>query len=244
MTNSHSHGNQANSSLRCLVSAHTLIALICLSASQFAEAQTQLPEDPMEDKYSQAIRAEYSKCRELTNALSRFLCSCRLLAVQCDAPRKLEHGDWNTIEFWPSKDAKDREVQFILLMNYDILGDFNPLNEGVVLTCREDFTGLDIFLGSDLNPDIKPVVTIGKKTYESDLRKDEDAYILNFKYEEKLFAALKRDLEITVKYSDSSKAKHSIMFDTFGFSQVTNGWEKLCALPSNILKNSSQEETK
>ena len=116
----------------------SVATIICILVPNLALAQAKSSNGPMEDEYSQTIRAEYAKCRDLNNSLSRFLCSCRVAAMQCDSPRRLEHGDWSTIEYWPSTEESEREVQFILLMKYDLLGDFDSRKRGSYLPAEKE----------------------------------------------------------------------------------------------------------
>ena len=199
-----------------------------------ALAQANSLDDPMEDKLSQAVRAEYAKCRDLDNPLSRFLCSCRVAAMQCDSPRRLEHRDWSTIEFWPSNDESEREVQFILLMEYDLLGDFDPKNKGIVLTCRKGTAELEIYLGSDLTKtDDMPKVSIGNKSHRPILNEEEGVFFLSFPKTKDVFQILNQEPDIKVNYADKAEAKRKLIFDTYGFSNVTEGWEKLCTPASS-----------
>lgn len=215
-------------------SALSVIALgLTWGIASFAGSQDYLSPDPMEDKYSKAVRAEFARCRIEKSPVSQFLCSCRVLEKQCEAPRRLEHGDWYTVEFWPSDDEDEREVQFILLMNYDILGDFAPINKGIVLTCMQGISEINVFVGEDVNPDVSPVITIGKTKFEGSYVKQGSAYILAFADDAKVYSALDDGKEMLIAYIDMEENERELEFDTFGFDNVSKGWESLCTNPSS-----------
>lgn len=201
--------------------------------TSLAGPQGQASKDPMEDKYSKTIRAEFAQCRRENNPMSQFFCTCRVLNKQCEAPRRLEHGDWYTVEFWPSDDETEREVQFILMMDYDILGDFAPIDKGIVLTCMAGVSEINVFVGEHVNPDVKPVVTIEEKTYSGTFVPEGGAYILAFDDNAKVYAALDKGKEMLVSYKDMEEKVRRLEFDTFGFDNVSKGWEKLCTSPSS-----------
>lgn len=215
-------------------SALSLIALgLSWGITSLAGPQGHISPDPMEDKHSKAVRAEYAKCRKEKNPMSQFFCSCRVLEKQCEAPRRLEHGDWYTVEFWPSDDEAEREVQFILMMDYDILGDFTPIDKGIVLTCMRGVSDINVFAGEHVNPDVEPVVTIGEVTFKGAFAEEGGAYILGFADNAKVYAALDKGKEMLISYSDMEEKTRNLEFDTFGFDNVSKGWEKLCTSPSS-----------
>ncbi len=189
--------------------------------------------DPMHDQYSQAVRAEYAQCRKEKSPLSQYFCTCRVLEKQCEAPRRLEHGDWYTVEFWPSNDEDEREVQFILMMDYDILGDFAPFDNGIVLTCMAGGSDLNVFMGRDVDPDVEPVVTIGETDFNGSFIREDDAYILEFENNDKVFSVMTGGTKMTISYRDIEEKEREIEFDTFGFDNVSRGWEKLCSSPTS-----------
>lgn len=208
------------------------LGLYC-SVAALAGPQDIHSPDPMQDKYSQRIRADYAKCRKETNPMSQFFCTCRVLEKQCKVPRRLEHGDWYTVEFWPSDDESQREVQFILLMDYDIFGDFAPIDQGIVLTCLSGASDINIFIGEAVNPDIKPVVAIQKDRFEASFVQEGGAYILEFENDAKVYSALGQNKDILISYTDMEENKRNLEFETFGFENVSKGWEKLCTSPSS-----------
>jgi len=215
-------------------SAFSTIALgLSLGIASLAGPQGYEPPDPMEDKYSKTIRAEFAKCRKENNPMSQFFCSCRVLEKQCEVPRRLEHGDWYTVEFWPSDDVAEREVQFILMMDYDILGDFTPIDKGIVLTCMRGVSDIHVFVGEHVNPDVEPVVLIADEEFKGKFVQEGGAYILEFKNTAKVFSAIGKDTEMLVTYSDMEETERRLEFDTFGFDNVSKGWEKLCSSPTS-----------
>lgn len=213
------------------------ISVIALGLSwgiaSFAGPQSDLTPDPMEDKYSKTIRAEYAKCREEKNPMSQYFCTCRVLEKQCEVPRRLEHGNWYTVEFWPSNDEAEREVQFILMMEYDVLGDFTPIDKGIVLTCMTGLSDINIFVGEHVNPDVKPHVTIGTDTFKGSFVQEGEAYILGFENNAKLYGAIGKGSEMLVTYTDMEETERKLEFDTYGFDNVSKGWEKLCTSPTS-----------
>lgn len=207
------------------------LGLSCSIAALAGPQDTRYP-DPMQDKYSQKIRADYAKCRKEKNPMSQFFCTCRVLEKQCEVPRRLEHGDWYTVEFWPSDDEAEREVQFILLMDYDIIGDFAPMDQGIVLTCMSGVSEINIFVGETVNPDVPPLVTTEEERFDASFVKEGGAYILELKDDAKLYGALSKNKDILVSYTDMEDNKQNLEFETFGFETVSKGWEKLCTSPS------------
>jgi len=213
-------------------SALSVIALgLSWGVASFAGPQSYEQPDPMEDKYSKAIRAEYAKCRKEQNPMSQFFCTCRVLEKQCEVPRRLEHGEWYTVEFWPSDDEAEREVQFILMMDYDILGDFTPIDKGIVLTCMAGVSDINVFVGEHVNPDVPPVVTIEDNTFKGSFAQEGGAYILGFENNAKVYGAIGQSKEMLVTYTDMEENERKLEFDTFGFDNVSKGWEKLCTSP-------------
>lgn len=218
----------APSKSRRLCGVAGLVLSLTFSSACSASPQDEHSENPMQDKYSQLIRAEYAKCREEKNPMSQFFCSCRLLEQQCEAPRRPEHGDWNTVEFWPSNDESQREVQFILFMDYDILGDFSPMNKGVVLTCMAGISELTVFVGDNVNPDVRPFVTIHETEVQASFVNEEGAYMLEFGNTPKVYSALETGEEMLISYTDMEDIPRSLEFNTYGFASVSKGWETLC----------------
>jgi len=104
--------------------------------------------DPMQDKYSQEVRDAFARCREEKNPMTQSFCNCRVLEQQCETPRRLEHGDWHTVEYWPSDVEAEREVQFVLFMDYDILGEFAPIDTGLVMICMRGQSEVNVFIGA------------------------------------------------------------------------------------------------
>lgn len=204
-----------------------IILIFALTVIAIADPQTP-NSDPMEDKYSQKVREEYAKCRKEKNPMSQFFCTCRVLDKQCEAPRRLEHGYWNTVEYWPSDDEAEREVQFVLLADYDILGDFSPVNKGIVVTCIAGVSNFNIFVGGNVDPDKSPLVMIDTEMHEASFENEDGSWILDFEKSEKAFKALRSSKEMAVNFIDMDNDDKSLEFDTFGFDNVSKGWEKLC----------------
>jgi len=201
--------------------------------ASFATLKNDTNSDPMEDKYSKAIRAEYAKCRTENNPMAQFFCTCRILEKQCDAPRRLEHGDWNTVEYWPSDDKLEREVQFILFADYDILGDFAPINKGIVVTCFAGFSDFNVFIGENVNPDKIPDVMIDSQLHQASFENQDGSWILGFKKSDQAYRALRDSKEMSIIFTDMENDEKTLEFDTFGFDNVSKGWEKLCMDPSS-----------
>jgi len=204
---------------------------LTMAIAGFAGTQERQTLDPMEDKYSLEIRNEYAQCRKEKNPMAQYFCTCRVLEKQCEAPRRIDHGDWNTVEFWPSDDARDREVQFILFMAYDILGDFSPINKGVVMTCMAGVSEVNVFVGENVDPDITPTVTINDVGYTAAFENEDGSYILGFEETSKIYRALGSGKEMLITYTDMEETERNLTFDTFGFDNVSQGWETLCTSP-------------
>ena len=213
------------------------LSVIALALSwgiaSLAGPQGHVSPDPMEDKYSKAIRAEFAECRKEKNPMSQYFCTCRVLEKQCEVPRRLEHGDWYTVEFWPTDDEAEREVQFVLMMDYDILGDFAPIDKGIVLTCMRGVSDINVFLGEHVNPDVEPTIIVGETKFKGTFVEEGGAYILGVTDNVKIFAALDKGKEMLISYSDMEENERNLEFDTFGFDNVSKGWEKLCISPSS-----------
>jgi len=189
--------------------------------------------DPMQDEQSREIRDDFAKCREVDNPMSQFFCNCRVLEKQCEAPRHTEHGQWNTVEYWPTENEADREVQFILFMNYDILGGFSPVDTGLVLTCLGGNSDFNIFVGEDVDPDSKPRVEIGDDIFDAGFEHVEGDWIVGFEDNPQIFKALSESDEMGVTYRDLEDNERSLEFATAGFNAVTKGWEPVCERPSS-----------
>jgi len=217
-------------SKRRLILAFLFLLLANFLAVLLANAQTEV--NPMESRYSQEIREEYRACRELESPVAQYLCTCRVLEKQCQVPRKDVDGNWNTVEFWPSDDPADREVQFILFMSYDTLGDFRPDAFGVVYTCMAGEADLHVFLGDDVDESATPVVSIGDQEVEGEIFEDEDRFLIEFFNATRVFSALKKSEKISVMFEDLEGNENFLEFDSKGFANVSKGWEPVCAARS------------
>lgn len=195
----------------------------------FTSAQQDNFQDPMEDAYSQEIRQAYAECRQKGNPIAQFFCNCRVLEKQCEAPRKLEHGDWNTVEYWPSSDPAKREVQFVLMLSYDIIGDLAPADTGIVVTCMAGVSELHAFVGDDISPEDPFTVHIDNKPVSAAFEEIEDNYLISFQNNRAAYNALRKSDRLTVSFISGEGETSELEFDTFGFDQVSKGWDKLCS---------------
>jgi len=205
-----------------------LIATALLAVTAYGQGA-----DPMQDKYSKEIRAEYSKCRDLISPISQFFCACRVLEKQCEGPRKLDHGNWNIVEFWPSDEEAEREVQFVLFLEYNLLGSFDVLGSGAVMTCIRGHSEFTVFLGYEVDPTVPAQVRIGDVSYHGVFDQEGGDVILTFEDTAKIYKALEESDVMIVTYTDLEKGRQTTEFDIFGFKAVTQGWEKLCTSPTS-----------
>jgi len=221
-------------SKRRLFLAFLFLLLANLAFAILANAQTldMSNENPMESKYSQEIRNEYKACRELESPVAQYLCTCRVLEKQCRVPRKDLHGNWNTVEYWPTEDPADREVQFILLMKYDSLGDFSPDAFGVVYTCMAGEADLHVFLGDDVDQSISPIVFIGDDEVEGEILEDDGRFLIEFFNKTRVFNTLETSKNISVIFEDFDGNENFLEFDSRGFANVSKGWEPVCSAKS------------
>lgn len=213
-------------STRRLTLALIFILLVNLVFAIIANSQKE--DNPMESAYSIEIRKEYEKCRELDSPVAQYLCSCRILEQQCEAPRKDIHGNWNTVEYWPSNDPAEREVQFILFMSYDSLGDFRPNGYGVVYTCMGGESELNVFLGNDVDETVSPLIFIGDEEIEGFIFEDQENYMVEFSDTKKIFNTLANSKEISVTFEDFEGNENFLEFDSAGFVNAAKGWERVC----------------
>jgi len=202
------------------------IILLCLWIVSFANAQEQYPEDPMESETSQLVRAKFAVCREEKDLALRYLCTCKVLEEQCISPRKLTDGDWKTVEFWPSENPAEREVQFILFADIDALGEFAPINKGLVVTCMAGIAEINIFVGEDVDESDNPVVYLGDKASETSFDREDNLF--TFTNVAEIYGAILMGDTLRLTYSDNEKIERELYFDTFGFDNVSKGWGKLC----------------
>ncbi len=217
-------------SKRRLFLAFLFLLLVNLMMVFAANAQTD--ENPMESQYSQDIRNEYKACRALDSPVAQYLCACRVLEKQCAVPRKDIHGFWNTVEYWPTDDPADREVQFILFMEYDSLGDFRPDAYGVVYSCMAGEADLHIFLGDDVDESISPIVLMGDTELDGEILEDEDHFLIEFFNTTRVFNTLKQSDKITVVFEDLEGNENYLEFNSQGFANASKGWEPVCAARS------------
>jgi len=211
-------------STKALISVSLMTLLLGFGAS--AQEQTYHQEDPMESRYSKTIRAEYTKCREKKDPTTQFFCTCKLLEEQCAAPRRLEHGNWNTVEFWPSNDPSEREVQFILFPDFDFLGDFAPINKGIIMTCMGGVSEVNIFVGDNVDSNVEPEFYIGETAAKARFIKEDKLF--TFDEPEAVYAAFEKGEDVMISYTDLEDIERVLEFDTYGFDHVSKGWEKLC----------------
>ncbi|MEP3655645.1 MAG: hypothetical protein ABJO36_12180 [Litorimonas sp.] len=217
------------SKVGALVGLLLLILAIWITAS--AQAQISSAEKPMESKYSKSIRLEFAKCREKKDLVSQYLCNCEVLAKQCEAPRSLEHGDWNTVEFWPSNNPSEREVQFILFAELDLFGDFAPLNKGIVMTCMAGISEINVFVGNNVNPDVDSTFFLGEKS--ASVAFDLEDNIFTFEEPSVVYDAFQRGEDVSITYTDTEENERVLEFETYGFDTVSKGWEELCRKASS-----------
>jgi len=119
-------------------------------------------------------------------------------------------------------------------MKYDILGDFDPENKGIVLTCKKGTAELKIYLGSDrIKKNDMPKVSIGNKLHKPILNEEEGVFFLRFPKTTDVFQVLNQEVDIKVNYADKAEAGRQLIFDTYGFPNVTEGWKNLCTRPSS-----------
>lgn len=207
-----------------------LIGLLVLALSLWiaasAQSQDLQTEDPMESRYSQAIRAEYAKCRGMQDATTQFFCTCKLMEEQCESPRGLGHGDWNTVEFWPSNDPAEREVQFVLFSEFDFMGDFAPINKGLIMTCMAGISEINIFVGDNVDPHLDPVFYLGDELAKASY--DTENKMFTFDDPSSIYAALIRGEDVSITYNDLEDEERVLDFETYGFDNASKGWEKLC----------------
>jgi|GEM_PF-6945938 len=211
--------------------AITVAALIINFPAYTAPPASDL--DPMQDKTSLEVRDAFAKCREVENPMSQFFCNCRILEKQCEAPRRAEHGQWNTVEYWPTNNEADREVQFILFMNDDLLSALSPVDTGLVMTCLGGISDLNVFVGQDVDPDTKPLAMIGEETFKGAFKEDNGDWILGFEDNDKIYRALSKGRTMDLTYRNMENAERSLEFTITGFGNVTKGWEPLCVRPSS-----------
>lgn len=202
--------------------------LLMSAASSLAQSSSRKTADPTQDKYSQAVREAFSKCRAETSPMTQFFCTCRVLESQCEAPRRLEHGDWNTVEYWPSNNEADREVQFVLFVDYDILGEFAPLDTGLVLTCMGGVFDFNVFLGDNVYFETAPIAMIGNVKIDSEYDVETGSLMLKFKSGRDGFDVISNNDNLYISYIDLEDKEHSFEFDVYGFDEVSKGWETLC----------------
>lgn len=207
----------------CGVALSAVFSSLCL-----ASPPDPAPADPMHGDYSESVRKEYAKCRQGENMTSAFFCACELLEAQCTGPRRPEHKGWNTVEFWPSDNEAEREVHFMLFVDYDFLGEFAPLNTAIVFTCMAGTSDLNVFLGQNVEQNIKPIVTTDHAEYQASFEDDDGDAILRFDDMPEAQAALMRGGAMSVSYMDTEENERNLEFNTSGFSHVTQGWESLC----------------
>ena len=205
-----------------------LVALMAGAQSCSQEAQRNNI-DPMEDSYSQAVRDEYTKCREESSPFTQFFCACRVLEEQCDAPRRLEHGNWKTVEFWPSKDEAEREVHFVMSIGSDLFGDFDNSTTGLVMTCLKGTSELTAYIEEGIDQNVPPVARFGEELFAAYYKDEGGDLIVNFEDPKAVFERLNYIPVVSISYSDSGGAEHTVEFETYGFDVVTQGWESLCA---------------
>ena len=208
-----------------------LILMISLWVTSSALSQDYQPIEPMESRYSKAIRAEYAKCREKQDVTTQFFCMCKLLEEQCSAPRRLEHGDWNTVEFWPSDNPNEREVQFILFAEIDFMEGFSPINKGLVMTCIAGISEINIFVGENVDPSTDPVLYVGDDFVKVSF--DVENKMLAFDDPATISTAFERRADVSITYTDLEDVERVLNFETYGFENVSKGWEKLCQKPSS-----------
>ena len=227
----HLLGFQPKTSLVAFIRHLSYIVFISLALAGCSNATPPTGEAqyPMEDQYALSIREEYAECRRNNNPMAKFFCNCRILEKQCKGPRKLQHGDWNTVEFWPSDDPAEREVQFILFLSYDILGDLAPLDTGVVMTCVNGISELNAFVGNDIDAESKPVVNIDNVKFEATLDIAGDDHVLGFVDNRKAYKAMRKSHRLTVSFFEIGGTEKNLEFDTLGFDEAAKGWETLCS---------------
>ena len=184
--------------------------------------------DPMNDKYSMDARAQFAECRALNSPIAEFLCNCRTVEQQCEAARHPQHGAWKTVEYWPSDDEADREVQFLLFMDYDILGGFDVLNTGLVMTCMQGVSDFNVFVGQFIDPESPPFVSIAGEKFEAKFLQHDEQWYVNMPKTKAVYSALQNARFMTVDFTDFEETAVSLEFETEGFTQVTLGWEKVC----------------
>lgn len=204
-----------------LVSALGLVSLLATTLSVAAA-------DPMQDQTSLIIREQFAQCRDMGSEIEQYYCTCSVLEKQCEAPRKLEHGDWNTVEYWPSNDEADREVQFVLFASYDMLGEAIPVNSGMVMTCMAGNSDLKIFVGNDINESVAPVIDIDGQSFEADYYTEDGEYLLGMQNTDTIYDAMKASKRLGVVFQKSDGTDVIAEFQTFGFEAVTLGWQNLC----------------
>jgi len=232
MTSTAKHFNLISKRRFILAFLFLLLANLLMVFVANAQTANKLEENPMESRYSKEIRAEYKACRELESPVAQYLCTCRVLEKQCRVPRKDLHGNWNTVEYWPTDDPSDREVQFILFMSYDALGDFRPDAYGVIYTCMAGEAALHIFLGNDVDESTAPLVTIGDQEIEGAIIEDEESFLVEFFNTTEVFSALKKSEKISVAFEDFDGNENFLEFDSRRFANVSKGWEPVCSAKS------------
>jgi len=211
----------------------SLSAACLLLAGTQAQAQDRYPADPMQSKYSQEIRKAFAECRAENSPLSQYFCTCRVIEKQCEGPHRLEHGNWNTVEFWPSDNESEREVQFILFLDYEAMDDFAPLESGLVTTCVQGNSEVNLFIGNDVDTEVAPTIWMDHKIISSEMANDDGSLVISFPDENKMFEMLRTGRVLRAEYQDIEGVEKQAEFDLFGFDEVSRGWDKLCTTPDS-----------
>jgi len=210
-----------------------VLVLILMFFNAVAVSAKTNATDPMQDKYSQEVRDAFAKCREEKNPMTQFFCNCRVLEQQCETPRRLEHGDWYTVEYWPSDDEAEREVQFVLFMDYDTLGEFAPIDTGLVMICMRGQSEVNVFIGENIDPFMAPELSVDDINIRSRFSEELGSVIVNFENAKEAFYTLSEGQTLRVVYDDLEGEHHEAEFELFGFDQVSQGWDSLCFSPES-----------
>ena len=186
------------------------------------------PTAPLPPMTTPEIRAAFAECRAKDNEVSRFFCECELLDRQCESARHPTHGEWRTMEYWPSDDVGEREIFLFLAPRTDTLERLDEPQQGLMVHCINGSKTVTALLGGNVKVGSETAISTEDTPWPATLDEHDMNVMLVVDGPTAFTDALARSDTAHVSYADEWGDRVELTFDTGGFNAARAAWDAEC----------------